>query len=202
MSIAQNFQGLPMNELIAAPLIAASDAQQKLADTTLNFISKMFDENNKAKTIEFNHTTLNGGEVKIQAPLISIVNVPSLSVKTVDVEFSMEVKDQEVNKTSLATDTKVESSYKAWFSPFSVNMTCNVSTRSSNERTSDKSAKYDVKLHAEDAGPPEGLSRLLDIFESCIPKAADLDRIAAEQKGSAEGGSEGGGAGGEEEKSQ
>jgi hypothetical protein len=61
-------------------------------------------------------------------------------------------------------------------------MSCSVATRSSNERTSDKSAKYDIKVHASDNGPPEGLSRMLDIFESCIPKPADLDRLADKQE--------------------
>ena len=44
MSLVSNsFKGLPMAELISAPLVAASDSQRRLAASTLDFISGMFD---------------------------------------------------------------------------------------------------------------------------------------------------------------
>ena len=40
MSVANEFKGLPMEELIATPLIAAANAQGKLALQTANFINE------------------------------------------------------------------------------------------------------------------------------------------------------------------
>ena len=47
-NVTDNFKGLPMRELIAAPLIAAAEAQQELAATAWNFYQKIaFDEDGK-----------------------------------------------------------------------------------------------------------------------------------------------------------
>ena len=40
-NVTDNFKGLPMRELIAAPLIAAAEAQQELAATAWNFYQKI-----------------------------------------------------------------------------------------------------------------------------------------------------------------
>lgn len=40
-NVTDKFKGLPMRELIAAPLIAAAEAQQELAATAWNFTSKL-----------------------------------------------------------------------------------------------------------------------------------------------------------------
>ncbi len=179
MSIVQrNLKGLPMAELIASPLVATSDAQRSLADSTLNFIDKMFDDDGNAKTIAFTHKTAAGKTVSVQAPLISIVNVPSLAVKTCDIDFNMEVRTATVQKNEATSSVETKASYKSWFSPVSVSMTANLSSKSSSERKTDTSAKYEVKVHAEDTGPPEGLSRILDIFESAIPRPSDLEAMA------------------------
>jgi hypothetical protein len=37
-TIAEQFRGLPMGDLVGAPLIAASDAQVRLAQATADFI--------------------------------------------------------------------------------------------------------------------------------------------------------------------
>jgi len=54
-NVTDNFKGLPMRELIAAPLIAAAEAQQELAATAWNFYQKIaFDEDGKtARVLEF-----------------------------------------------------------------------------------------------------------------------------------------------------
>jgi hypothetical protein len=41
ISIADQFRGLPMGDLIGAPLIAAADAQVRLANATANFIQQV-----------------------------------------------------------------------------------------------------------------------------------------------------------------
>lgn len=54
-NVTDNLKGLPMRELIAAPLIAAAEAQQELAATAWNFYQKIaFDEDGKtARVLEF-----------------------------------------------------------------------------------------------------------------------------------------------------
>jgi hypothetical protein len=47
-------------------------------------------------------------------------------------------------------------------------LTGSLTTTSSNTRSSDQSAKYDVRVRAEQAQPTEGMNRLAQVFASVI----------------------------------
>ena len=100
MSITEQFRGLPMEDLIGAPLIAAANAQGKLANLTKNFIEEVgTDQNGKVKTVDFTYgKTLkkapNSDDVEevdktLSVPLLAIVNIPSLSVKKVNIDWDI-----------------------------------------------------------------------------------------------------------------
>ena len=114
---------------------------------------------------------------KLSVPLLSIVNVPNLSVKKATVDFSMEVKASSSNTSSSQTDANVSTTakYKSWWSPVSVEMTASVSTSQKSEsvRKTDNSAKYDVHVEARDDGAPEGLMKVLDILNAAIVPNGD-----------------------------
>jgi hypothetical protein len=189
IDIASQFKGLPMADLIGGPLTAASDAQVRLANATADFIkyvgflppaSGSKDPNGvgDTRTASFDFTRpVQGGDgnwtdekVKLDVPLLAIVKVPSLAIKTVDIVFDMEVKssfassETEDKKGSFSADASV-----GW-GPFSlkVHVEGSVSTHKENTRSSDNSAKYHVELHAEDTGMPEGLARVMDIMNSAV----------------------------------
>jgi len=179
MSISEQFKGLPMEDLIGAPLIAAANAQGKLANLTKNFIEEVgTDQNGKVKTVDFTYGKTfkkapNSDDVEevdktLSVPLLSIVNVPSLSVKKVDIDFEMEVKQQTQQKSSLATDTTVNVKYSSFWSPISASITGSVSTSKETTRKTDNSAKYSVHVEARDDGPPEGLAKVLNILSGLI----------------------------------
>ena len=101
-NVTDKFKGLPMRELIAAPLIAAAEAQQELAATAWNFYKQIaFDDDGKtARVLEFDikrpiqqdgvMTTM---PQSVKAPFIGLVPIPSLLIDRVDVDFQMEVTD-------------------------------------------------------------------------------------------------------------
>ena len=113
-SIADQFKGLPIGELIANPLIAAAQAQGKLAGITEQFIEEVGLEKDSssgklsARTVDFDYDALvekkstdtNGVETtttiseprSIKVPLLAIVNTPNLSVKNVKIDFDMKVQ--------------------------------------------------------------------------------------------------------------
>ena len=117
-NVTDNFKGLPMRELIAAPLIAAAEAQQELAATAWNFYQKIaFDEDGKtARVLEFDikrpiqqdgkMTTMSQS---VKAPFIGLVPIPSLLIDRVDVDFQMEVTDTSNVKST--TNAEVAVSY-------------------------------------------------------------------------------------------
>ena len=55
-TIANQFTGLPIENLIAAPLLAASEGQKSLAATTAAFITDVgLDEKGNTKSVTFNY---------------------------------------------------------------------------------------------------------------------------------------------------
>ena len=172
--IADQFKGLPMSDLISQPLIAAAQAQGQLSNITQQFIKDVGLEEDSsgglsARSVDFGFNspvTNAAGDTtlvsnKLSVPLLSIVNVPNLSVKRATVDFTMEVK-------SASKDTTAK--YKSWWSPVKCSMTASVTTTKKSEsvRSTDNSAKYDVHVEARDDGAPEGLMKVLDILNAAI----------------------------------
>lgn len=204
--IADQFRGLPMGDLIGAPLNAACDAQVALANATANFVkvvgflpptedAQKKDPNavGAVRTANFKFSrpgaptpdgTATTEDVEMNVPLLSIVNVPALSVKKVDITFDMEVKAAESSKETSDNSTTVDANASVgwgWFSA-KVNVKGSVATHKENARSSDQSAKYTVAVHAADTGMPEGLARVLDIMNQAIAPTSVGKPVAVEPK--------------------
>ena len=169
-NIANQFTGLPIENLIAAPLLAAAEGQKSLAATTAQFITEVgMDSSGNTKSVAFKYA--DGSEsVALDVPLLSIINIPSLCVDTIDVEFEMEVSTQSASKSS--TDSSAELSVKAGFGCWSASFTGKVSHHSENSRKSDSSAKYSVSVKGKQE-KPEGLMKVLDMLNNSIGKSKE-----------------------------
>lgn len=178
MSIANQFKGLPMEDLIGAPLIAAANAQGKLAVQTSEFINDVGinQQTGELNTVGFSYKKTEkdeeGKEVTsdktITVPTLSIMNIPSLKVKKVNIDFEMEVKQQTETKSSIEAKTEFSVKYSSTFSPVTASVTGSVAGKRENTRKTDNSAKYSVQVEATDDGMPEGLSRVLTMLSNII----------------------------------
>ena len=166
-NIASQFTGLPIETLISAPLVAAAEGQKSLAATTANFITEVgMDKNGNTKSVAFTYE--DGTEsVVLDVPLLSIINIPSLCVDSIDIEFQMEVSAQSASKSS--TDASAELTAKAGFGCYSASFTGKVSHHSENSRSSDTSAKYSISVKGKQE-KPEGLMKVLDMLNGSIGK--------------------------------
>ena len=166
-SIANQFTGLPIENLISAPLLAACEGQKALAQSTAQFITEVgMDKNGNTKSVTFNYE--DGSEkVEVDVPLLSIINIPSLCVDEIDINFDMEVSTQSASKSS--TDASAELSVKGGFGCWSASFTGKVSHHSENSRSSDTSAKYSISVKGKQE-KPEGLMKVLDMLNSSIGK--------------------------------
>lgn len=193
--IADQFKGLPIGELIANPLLAAAQAQGKLAGITEDFIKEVGLEKDKAtgnltaRTVDFaydavvevkdptTHETVTKVEPRhMKVPLLGIVNTPNLSVKDVKIDFDMKVQSTTEHHDSTAVQVNTSVKYASWWSPVSASMTASVGSKSENTRKTDNSARYTVHCEARDDGAPEGLMKVLDILGDAIkPTPADKD---------------------------
>ena len=175
-NVTDNFKGLPMRELIAAPLIAAAEAQQELAATAWNFYQQIaFDgkSGNKARILEFDverpiqqdgkMTTMSQS---VKAPFIGLVPIPSLLIDRVDVDFQMEVTDTSNVKSTTNAEVEAKASAKRWF--INAEISGKVTTARENTRMTNQTAKYQIHVSASQQPQTEGLSKLMDIMASCI----------------------------------
>jgi hypothetical protein len=204
-TIASEFKGLPMSDLIGGPLTAACDAQVRLANATADFIKVVgfsapdaaalaadpVDAVGPIRTASFTFTrpvqvpavfnnatppvlvtaaTTTTETVDLTVPLLALVTIPALSVKTVDIVFDMEVKSSSSSKSSTdeALSVKVDASAKWGVAKVAVSIQGSIASHQENTRSTDNSAKYHVEVTASDTGMPEGLRRVLDIMNSAI----------------------------------
>lgn len=105
-------------------------------------------------------------EVKVQAPFIGLVPIPSLLIDRIDVDFQMEVTETNSSIDKKDTDASTNISSK-WFG-VNVGISGKVSSSRENTRSSNQTAKYQVHVTASQQPPTEGLSKLMDIMASCI----------------------------------
>ena len=169
-TIANQFTGLPIENLIAAPLLAAAEGQKSLASTTAQFITEVgMDDKGNTKSVTFNYED-GSKNVVLDVPLLSIINVPSLCVDSIDVEFNMEVSTQSSTKSS--TDSSATVNASCGFACWKASFEGKVSHHSENSRSSDSSAKYTIAVKGKQE-KPEGLMKVLDMLNSSIGKTKD-----------------------------
>lgn len=187
--IADNFKGLPIEDLIVSPIVGMAKGQAKLNDVTWKYISEVaFVEDEKTKKItarkldvEMNRVMTNGdtGEQEIETlyssvPMLPLIPLPSLAITSADISFSMEVKTS-VSKVS-STDTKSSIEVKAsggfWGMKYSATVAGSVATHKENTRKTDNSAKYEVSVHAEQLPPTEGMLKLSDYLTQMLEPSA------------------------------
>lgn len=179
-NVSDNFKGLPIAELIAAPLTAACDSQKKLAQSAFEFMTEIGFEGDgndkKARLLEFNlqrpvEGSLEPMDIKVQAPFLGLVPLPSLLVEDVEIDFQMEVTTTETSKETSSSETTVNASSNFKFGCFakgSVSVNGKVSSSRENTRSTNQTAKYQVHVSARQQPPTEGLSKLMDIMASCV----------------------------------
>lgn len=173
--VADSFRGLPMRELISAPLIAVNEAQQQLAASTLDYYNKIaFEDDGKTtRCLEFDlerPLQVPGGnttqKVHVKAPFIGMVPIPALLIDNVNINFQMEVTDASTSKSEENTELTTDVTSK-WFGT-SVSVQGKVGAARENTRSTNQTAKYQVSVSASQQSQTEGLSKLMDIMASCI----------------------------------
>ena len=106
--VSNKFVGIPIAELVSAPLVAVCDSQKKLAQSAYEFMTEIgFNDEGKTRMVEFNlqrpaEGSPNPQDIKVQAPFLGLVPLPNLLIDDVQVDFQMEVTAIETS-----TDSKV-----------------------------------------------------------------------------------------------
>ena len=193
LSMAQQFSGLPIKSLIAAPLDAATNANAMMARTQTQFmLSTCFEEDTTSgdlspimikftatrSVINADGTPAGTASTSFELPLLTIIPLNSLAVDDVKVHFEMEVKSSQSkdNETSSEQETAAQGSFKAKYNAglFSVSVSGSVSHSSKNTSSSKEhyeasnQAKYEIDVHAGQLPLPKGVTTIIDAFTKNI----------------------------------
>lgn len=197
VSMAKQFSGLPMRELIGAPLVAATQANNMMALSQTKFLLetcfalKTDGEKEIYKPIMINMTltrpVINADgthaapiESDFNLPLLTIIPLNSLAVDEVKVNFEMEVKSS--FSTDKSAESSKENSDKNAISrkvnndniSAELNGVVAVSDKSSSNDSSSfkksNSAKYEINAHAGQIPLPVGVTTIIEAFsQSMVP---------------------------------
>lgn len=185
--ISNELKSIPMEFLIAAPLAASIKAQHQLGHEMINFVNMLAFGEGGAKTggsgkdivkIEMDldrpviddKGNISTHTVSVAPPVLALVPIPALLINTVDITFSMEIHTVDTSKST--TNASVSATAKGGVdTPFynaSLEVTGKMSTQRENTRSTDKTAKYDVSVHASQQEPTEGMAKLMDLLASTV----------------------------------
>ncbi len=194
---------LDFSNMIGGPLEAAVEAQTASAFSTLEFISQIGftgvtaeTENLEPQTTKKNTKVHELGNVRyvkfsyelaaegtskgaIEVPLLTVVPVPYLSIRTLDIDFRAKIVDIFSDKVSSSrSNANHYSSNRSsgggligWIyggNSRRSRYTSSYSSQGKKSTESSQEAEYhlSVKVHAENLDMPTGLSRILGILES------------------------------------
>ena len=179
-------QSLPISDLIAIPLISACTAQNALSGTTADFINnvgftKHTDASGNITSVTVNTTEFtydDGLDTKhLKVPLLSVVNVPSLAIQEIDVDFDITVNGMSYNNSNTSNTVNGNNSnynINNIFNSNTVNANSNFNNYSTSATLSTSSnnvtnaqAKYTIHVKASNQ-PTTGLSRIIDILSNTI----------------------------------
>lgn len=169
-----DFQALPLDVIIAQPLLAAVKAQKASAVATSDFINSFIEKdkdnnNGSPLMLSFNSEVTTGTDslkttqkVTVNAPLLSILPIPNLKIDSLTIDFKYEV-------TQTLTDSKENSkgadlAAKVGFPLWGVNLSGHISSTSKQESTMNRSGFLEITVHASQAPVPEGLAKVLNFL--------------------------------------
>lgn len=204
----QELRNLPLEELITAPLNAVITAQRNSALTTMKFIEEIGfirkDEDSFFDTpddVSKNEYDVRIAKLKIQhqvpsesgdstetkttqveLPFISLFNIPSFEVGTMEWEFNAKLKSISTfsSKANLSSTTTGSVSNSASIGggklPFKVGTSMKVETTVKadfeSRFKSGREQEYNlrIKINANSSPTPRGIEKLLDIAQSLVSK--------------------------------
>lgn len=180
-------KSLPLEMMFLAPLQAAIQAQVASARATAEYMKAIgFDDKGEVITVRSGYNQVLTDEqgnfsktVKrvVDAPLLGLIPIPALCIKTVDVNFELTVETSETKSSEFAASGSAAG--KVGWGFFSASFSASMSSKSSSVRKTDTRARYEVKIHAEQQDPPEGFSRIIETLMNAMMQPIDAEKAPA-----------------------
>jgi hypothetical protein len=174
MAIIDAFAPRDFAEVLGSLLTAVLDAQARAARSTVDFIEEVgvevdADDQRKLRSVSFGYRKLNEAQeeadFELQVPLLSLVQIPMVSIKTAKIEFSYDVHHVEENAPSPAPTPPSTPSKKPTRLLGTIQRKPAASAAS---QSAEETSGLKVTIELERGGAPLGIERLLDILELAV----------------------------------
>ncbi len=175
-------QSLPFGNIIGGPLKACVEAQADAAMTTWKFIQEVGltqdeDGNRQLTYVTFTYRK-NGRECIINVPLLTIVPIPYIAIRDIDIAFKAKISaaasTSETKKESKSTNfsNKTKVSGGTWFVRASTEFQAGFSSKKDSTATRDSkySVEYtmDVAVKAGQEDMPAGMAKVLEMLNESV----------------------------------
>ena len=176
-------QAIPFGSIIGGPLKACIEAQAMAAQTSWQFIQEV-GLNTDPKTGQKEAVNVsfqfmqNGRMVQLNVPLLTIVPIPYIAIRDVDINFKANISASSSSvseqSNSSSADVGVEASLGGRIGPFRVNSKMNASYSSKKDSKATQESKYsveytmDVAVKAGQDSMPAGLAKVLELLGSSL----------------------------------
>jgi hypothetical protein len=166
------FTKIPLEFIIATPLLTTIEAHKAAASVTLNFIESL-----KDKTVNFkinsdvtdaNGTTTKGQEVIV--PLLSVVKVPYLTFDSLSVSFNYNISQVYRQEDKSLQKAEIKASTKGALAAFiDASLTGSIEHSRTRENVSNRGGSLEIKLHVSETQMPPGLEKVISAIVENIP---------------------------------
>ncbi len=176
---------LPIEKMVAAPLVATIQAQSEMSLSLAHFIQDVGidkDGNMRMVTLKYEENVADpqdpqksvSTERYIQAPFLAMTGLPNMAIDSADIAFDLEVSTAEEDTAKNANDANVTTEYKSWWTPVTAKFTGNVTHSSEQTRHTDTRAKYSFSISARKQSTPEAFMRIIDTITNSVANPSSV----------------------------
>ena len=198
---------LPLESMLTSVLNAAIKAQAEAALTTAEFVKEvgfvadeeadtpLLDDDTSAQKLKVRQAELSigtpDGTTKVTLPFVSLFNIPSLEIESLDWSFKAELKSIESFRTNVKVSTQGTSSTSGTAGvtvplakipiPIQLGSTMKIEVKQQTDfearNLSAREQRYslNVQVRAGSAATPRGIARLFDIADRIITESTTTD---------------------------
>lgn len=169
------FEKIPLEFIIATPLLTAIQAHKQAAMTTLAFIKELKDSTTEF-SVNVKEIDSKGKETsvvrKISVPLISLVKVPSLNFDSMSVSFNYSIQQVHKSTEDSTKQGKADIHTSGILSKFiGASFSGSIEKKTTDELTSSRSGNLEIKINISESPIPAGLQKIIDAMVAGINNA-------------------------------
>lgn len=184
------FSKIPLDFIIAAPLLTTIEAHKLAAQTTMEFVKALNAQEPVSFSFSEEVTDANGVTTKqdrsLTVPMLALTKVPSLNFDSLSVSFQYNISQVITEKNATSKAAKAEIATKGVLAKFlSASLSGSIENTNSRENTVNRGGTLDVKLHVSESALPAGLQKVIDAMVegiSATPVATGTTTAATPKK--------------------